>query len=247
MVAKAHDVLQQALLVDCRTGVADAHAAPVGLAGDQAVALEQAAAQGLGDGRLVKGGAQQLGLGLVVLAVDVQPVQIQAVELLQWQGVEHLGVYHLHADRGLVGRAAPYGFADIGQQLGPHLIGRAKAAVVEAVEVELEGLALDDVGCFAGNREAHQRDLGLAAQVEPGDFIGRPQVGAKKGQLVGLQADLVALGLAGQREEQGRVVLVDVGGALAQGRLLGRRGDGHAVEQKAAAACAGARRRLRFT
>src|SRR2546422_274591 len=43
VVAKAHQVLQQPLLVDLRAGVADLHAAPVGLAGDQAVAFEQVA------------------------------------------------------------------------------------------------------------------------------------------------------------------------------------------------------------
>jgi len=41
VVAKAHQVLQQAALLDLRAAVADAYAAPVGLAGDQAIAFQQ--------------------------------------------------------------------------------------------------------------------------------------------------------------------------------------------------------------
>ncbi|MNT52242.1 hypothetical protein D3C72_1892580 [compost metagenome] len=127
-------------------------------------------------------------------------------------------------------RAAPYGFAEVGHQLSAHIARAGKAAVVEAVEIELEGFALDDVGCFAGDGEIHQGHLWLAPQVEPRDLIRRPQVGAKKRQPVVLQSDLGTLGRARQRKEQGRVVLVDIGRALAQGRLLGLRRKSHAIK-----------------
>jgi len=79
VVAEAHQVGQQAGLVDLRAAVADLHAAPVGLPGDQAIAFEQVAGQGFGDGGFTHLGAQQLRGRCVVLAFDVQPVQVQAV------------------------------------------------------------------------------------------------------------------------------------------------------------------------
>ena len=73
VVAKAHDVLQQAFLVDLRAGVADLYAAPVGLAGDQTVAFEQVAGQRFLDRGFVKLGKQQLGLGCEMQALHVKP------------------------------------------------------------------------------------------------------------------------------------------------------------------------------
>ena len=58
----------------------------------------------------------------------------------------------------------------------------ANTRAVEAVQVELEGLALDDVGRFAGNGEVRDGQLRLAARVEPAQFEGGPEVGAEEGQ-----------------------------------------------------------------
>ena len=74
VVAKADDVAQQPSLVDGRAAVADLHAAPVGLARHQAVAFEQVAGEGFGDGGLRGIGTQQLGRRLVVAAFHIQAV-----------------------------------------------------------------------------------------------------------------------------------------------------------------------------
>ena len=81
VVAKTHDVLQQTFLVDLCAGIADLHAAPVRLARDQAVAFEQVAHQHLRHGAFVfclRRSAQQLRRGGVMVALHVQPVQVQA-------------------------------------------------------------------------------------------------------------------------------------------------------------------------
>ncbi|MNY59413.1 hypothetical protein D3C86_1958600 [compost metagenome] len=65
-----------------------------------------------------------------------------------------------------------------------------------------------------------ERDLGLAAQVQPGQLEGGPEIGAKERHLA-REAQLVALGLARQRKQQAGVVLVDVCRGLAQLRVFG--------------------------
>ena len=114
MVAKAHDVAQQAFLVDGRAGVADLHAAPVGLAGDQAIALEQVADQGFGHGRVVVVGLEQVGARRVVAAFDVQAVQVQALQFLHLLQLEGILGDDTHAGRRLAhGGAAPQGLVDV--------------------------------------------------------------------------------------------------------------------------------------
>ena len=56
----------------------------------------------------------------------------------------------------------------------------AKRRIAEAVEVELERLALDDVRRFARHRDVRDGHLGLATRREPAQLEGRPQVGAEK-------------------------------------------------------------------
>ena len=134
--------------------------------------------------------------------------------------VKQLGCNQLDPHRGGVGRAAPHGFADVGTQAGLHLAGIAKAGVVEAVEVELERLALNDVGRLARDGEVHQRHLGLAAQVEPRHLKRRPQIGPEEGWDIG-NADLGPLVCAWDGKEQRRVVLVGVVRGFAQLGLFG--------------------------
>ena len=215
VVAKTDQILQQTLLVDLRAGVLNLHTAPVGLASDEAIAFEQVAGQGFGDWRFFMVGAQQLGGGLVLRALYIEAVQQQAFELLNAQGLKLIAGQKAHANAARDRRAAPDSFGDIGAQLGLDFADVAKEAVVEAVQVELEGLALHQIRRFAGNREMHQGYLGLAAQVQPRQLIGRPQVSAKK-RGVGASANFFALGQAGQREQQRRVVLVNIGRGLAQ-------------------------------
>ena len=75
VIAKAHDVLQQTALLDLRPTVADLHAAPIRLTGDQAIAFEQVAEQHLGDGLFIESGLQQLRGRGVVRAFQIQPIQ----------------------------------------------------------------------------------------------------------------------------------------------------------------------------
>ena len=201
VVAKTHQVLQQALLVDGGPAVTDLQAAPVGLAGHQAVALEQAAGQHLGDWRLVGCCAQQLRRRRVLAALDVKPVQAQAVELLHRLAVEQFGVEQPHAHRRLHYSAAPGRLVQVCTQVRQHGSGISKHRVVEAVEVELERLALDDVGRFAGHGDVRQRHLRFAAWPKPAELKSSPNISAQKRQR-SRQPEFGALGLAGDRVQK---------------------------------------------
>ncbi len=181
VVAEADQVPQQAGLVDLGSAVLDAHAAPVRLPGHQAVALEQVAGERFRDGGLAMVRMQQLRGGGVVRALHVQAVQQQAVELLHGFAVEHLGQHQFHAHGRLAVRTAPRGLADVRPDARLHLCGIRESRVVEAVQVELERLALDDVGGLAGNGDVREGDLRLAAQVQPRQLEGGPQVRPEKG------------------------------------------------------------------
>ena len=219
VVAKAHQILQQAFLLDLGAAVLNLHAAPVGLAGYQAVAFEQVADQGFGDGGFIMAGAQQLWRGGVLGAFHIQPVQQLAIHLMHLLGVEFFHFQQVHTHAAFLVVAAPCGFGQVGAQACQHFAGVGKAAVVEAVQVELEGLALDQIGRFAGDGEVHQCHLRLAAQIEPGQLESRPQVCAKE-RWVAACADFLTLGQAGNGKEQGGVVLIDIGRAFAQLRLF---------------------------
>ena len=220
VVAKTHDVLQQAFLVNLVAAVRDLYAAPVRLSGHQTIAFKQVADQGFGHRGFFGVDAQQLGRGLVPSAFHIEPVQAQTIELVHRLGVKLLGHQQLDARTCLHHAPRPDGGADVGAQTIAHLIDGFKTGVVEAVEVELEGLALHNVGALCGNREVHQCHLRLALGVEPGDFKRRPQISPKKHRTTG-HTDLVALGLARYREQQAGIVLVHIAAGFAQLRLFG--------------------------
>ena len=89
-------------------------------------------------------------------------------------GVEFFKLQQLHTNAALASAAAPCGFGQVGAQARQNFAGIRKAAVVEAVEVELEGLALNQVGRLARDGEVHQCHLWLAAQIEPGQLKRSP-------------------------------------------------------------------------
>ena len=60
-------------------GVADAHTAPIGLTRDQAIAFEQIAGEGFAHRRFVEISSQQRRVGLVLVALQVQAVEAQAI------------------------------------------------------------------------------------------------------------------------------------------------------------------------
>ncbi len=216
VLAKAHQVAQQAGLVDLRAAVGNLHAAPVGLAGDGAVALEQMAGERLLHGLLVKSGGEQLRRGrAVAVAGNVQPVQAQARQLLHALGAKVFGQRQPHACARLHGAAVPDGSVHVGQQALTHFIRAGKARAVVAVQVELERLAFDDVRALARHRHMRQRHLRLAARVQPREFVGRPHIRPHKRRLPG-QAQLRPLGRARQRLQQAGVITVRVVRGLAQ-------------------------------
>ncbi len=167
VVAEADQVLQQAGLVDLGPAVLDAHAAPVRLPRHQAIALEQVAGERFRDGGFAVVRMQQFRGGGVVRALHIQAVQQQAVEFLHGLAVEHLGQHQFHAHGRLAVRTAPRGLADVRPDARLHFRGIRESRVVEAVQVELERLALDDVGRLAGHGDVRERDLRFAAQVQP--------------------------------------------------------------------------------
>ena len=180
VVAKTHQVLQQALLIDGRTGIADLHAAPIGLARHQAVALEQITDQYLAYRPFFSHGGQQIGRGLVAGAFHIQPVQVQTVEFKDRLAVKEFRGRQFDANRGQHHRTAPHRLIHVMSQAGQNGGGIVKAGIVKTVQIELEGLALNDVVALAGHHEMRQRHLGLAARVEPAQLERRPQVGTKK-------------------------------------------------------------------
>ena len=211
-----------------RAGVGNAHAAPVGLAGDQAVAFEQVADQHLAHGRVVERGAQQLRCWLVVRALQVKAVQVQAIEFMHRLTVKQFGQQDPHAQAGRLRGAAPRGLGEVGAQACLHGLNVGEAGVVEAVEVQLERFAFDDVGRLAGHGNVCQCHLGLAALVEPRQFERGPQIGTHE-RRTARDTDLGPLARARQGKQQRGIVLVDIGRRLAQGGLVCR---GHVYYQK---------------
>ena len=202
VIAKADDVAQQPGLVDLRAGVADLHAAPVGLAGDGAIAFQQAAGQCFFHRLLVEGGRQQIGRRAGHgLAFDVEAIEVEAVQLVHRLAVEVFRRDEAHADRGLHRPALPDGGAHIDLDAAPHLGGVSDARAVEAAQVKLEGFAFDDVRALARHHDVGDGQLRLAAQVEPRQLEGRPQVGAKKARLAG-DADAFTLWRARNGKQQ---------------------------------------------
>ena len=210
VIAKTHQVLQQSLLIYRSAGVADLHAAPVRLPRDQTVALEQVADQHLGHRCFVGQHLEQLRRRREARAFHIQPVQAKTIELVNRFPVKQFGRHDPYAYRRSAIGAAPHRLTEVGAQTFLDGIEVDKAAVVEAVEVELERLALDDVVAFAGHREVRQRHLRLATQIEPAELIGRPHVRPQKRRR-SHQPELGAFAGARYRKQQRGIVLVNIG------------------------------------
>ena len=84
VIAKTHNVREQARLINLSARVGDLHAAPIGLPRHQTIAFEQMTDQGFGHWRLLAFGLQQLRCGQVTRAFNVHAVQIQAIEFVNW-------------------------------------------------------------------------------------------------------------------------------------------------------------------
>ena len=230
VVAETHDVLQQAALLDLRTAVVNLHTAPIGLPGHQAIAFEQIAGQHFGHRLFIHSRLEQFWRGGVVVTVDVEPIKAQAVEFMHRFPIKQVNAQQGNANRRASGQqratsqrrcwGSPNGLTDVGTQSGLDGIHTGKPRVVEAVEVQLERLAFNDVQRLARDGEMHQRKLGFAPLVQPTELKRRPHVGTQKRQLTG-KANLLPFGQTWNREQQRRVVLVNVGCRLTQLRLIG--------------------------
>ena len=136
-----------------------------------------------------------------------------------------LGQYQLDLDRR----------AEAGRQVRAQQfqqgLGAAEPGLVEGVQVQLEGFRFDDVGRVGRHREGGDRHLRLAAQVQPRDFVGIPQIEAEKRQ-AGADPEFVALGSTRDRKQQRRVVLADIGGRLAERRAVRRGETGHGKNRR---------------
>src|SRR5690625_2344455 len=99
-----------------------------------------------------------------------------------------------------------------------YLLAGIEAGLVEAVEIELPRLRLDQVGRVGGQTKTRHGDLGLAAGIEPADLESVPLILAHKRQLVLLdtqrsaaldtwngikQPGIVVLGIAGRLTQRG--------------------------------------------
>ena len=219
VAAEAHQVTQQAGLIDLRAGVADLDGGPVRLPGHRAIALEQVGHQRLLHRLFVELCGQQLRGRQVVLAVQVQAVQVDAVEFVDGLGIEAIGKDQLDPD------ALTAGGAEVVHQVAAHLVGTFEARHVEAVEVELDRLALHDPGRFAGHGQLHQRHLRPAPRGQPGQLEGRPEVRTGEGQgRIRAQSQGRPLRGAGKGKQLCRIVVVRVRDRPSQlgiGRAMG--------------------------
>ena len=132
-----------------------------------------------------------------------------AVEQLRQQNGDANGRGHSLSTVCVSARLTPNAFAQISPQHRFYRFCVGKAGVIKAVEVELEGLAFDDVGRVARHGKVGQRHLRFAAQIEPAQLKSGPHVGThERGRAC--NADLGTLARAGNGKQQGGVVLVDV-------------------------------------
>lgn len=221
VLAERDEVAQQLLPIQFRPLVVDHHRAPVRLAGDQTVGLEQVAVQGLLDQLAAGGALQQVGIKLVVVDLD-----IQLVNALAGQGGD-LVRGAIEREQGHLDRLASAG-TEILLQQGRHRIDGVATGLVEGVEVELERFGLDKIR--AGGRNGHfaHGHHRLALAVEPGELIERPDIATGKGEVV-TEFQIIPVQAAGNRLQQGGGVLADVVGLLAQTQALEGAGAGVSI------------------
>ena len=138
MSTKTHQVLQQTTLLNLRPAVADAHTAPIGLTGHQAIAFEQVAGQGFGDRVFMVSTAQQVGCRLITVAINVQPVQAEPVQFMDGLALKLFRQDKHHTHPRMHGPAKPHGMAQISRHTIAHSVGICKSGVVKTIQVELE-------------------------------------------------------------------------------------------------------------
>ena len=91
------------------------------------------------------------------------------------------------------------------------------------LDQENDGLALPcrDYSADPRDRDRGGRHAGLAARVQPAEFIGMPAVMADERQVIGLHTDFRARAGARNREQQSGVVPGRVGDLAAEAGILG--------------------------
>ena len=98
----------------------------------------------------------------------------------------------------------------------------ARRILRKGAEIELQRLRFDDRRRVGWHAEFTDRDLRLAARIEPRDLVRGPQIDAAEGQRRA-QSERFPLARASDRKEQCRIVAFGVVGWLAERRAVERR------------------------
>src|SRR5690606_34381101 len=98
------------------------------------------------------------------------------------------------------------------------LFAAGAAVLVEAVEIELERFRFDQVRRLGRYAEFADRHAGLATRIQPGQFVGIPDVDATERQGAA-EAELLAFRCARDRKQQARLVVRTRTDALAERRV----------------------------
>lgn len=184
VLAEGNQVGQQAGRVQRRAPVVDHQGAPVGLAGDRAVGLEQVAVELLLDDPPGVAAQQFRARLLVAVDGDVQLVDAaprQTPDALLGNLVEAAQA-HAHGRPGS-GR-------EVFLQYRAKRLATIEGGLVEGIEVKLERLRLDDVRRVRRDRELADRHHRLAGRGQPGQLVAVPDIHAAIRQGLGAQAKL---------------------------------------------------------
>ncbi|OMP13454.1 hypothetical protein COLO4_01657 [Corchorus olitorius] len=188
MLAEGDQVAQQTRRLQCQPlFVIDHHGAPVRLTGDRAIRLEQVAVKPL----TIPGSthAQQIRLRVgVAIQADIQLIDALAIGALHT--ARRPVVQRHQADTDGTARSG----AQVPDQHGFDFGQAGERRLVQGIEVELEGLGLDDVRRIGGNGEFADGHHRLAGRQQPGQLVAGPDVHAAKRQALPVQPQLRPLG-----------------------------------------------------
>ena len=118
--------------------------------------------QRFGHGRFIVFCREQLGCRLILGALDVHAVQIEAVQFVHGLFVKLFGQDDLHTAARFDLTPMPQGLVQVFAHAIAHCLRIHKLRGIETVQVQLERFAFNDVRAFCGHCDVRQRHLGLA-------------------------------------------------------------------------------------
>src|SRR5579863_4083002 len=152
---------------------------------------------------------------MVDIGIEIEPIERQALEFLDLE-LRELRRWRRQTHRHACAARRRY----IALEHLAQRIERVDLRLGERAEIQLERLRLDDVRRLGRHVERRDRDLWLAARIQPRELIRVPDIGAEERQLR-TDADRLARLVARNRKEQRRVVLLGVRGGFAERGLFG--------------------------